>query len=106
MMETLLGDAIEKGVAADAVICENEGQKAMVWKIRENRWPSGAHGKALKHDVGAGVARGGVHGSRRGSGAVDGAMDIIAFGHVGDGNIHFNDAAGRCGSGCVRLERG
>ena len=93
MMETLLGDAIEKGVAADAVICENEAQKAMVWKIRENiAVAEKAHGKALKHDVSVPVSRVAEfmdRGAALARSMVQG-VDIIAFGHVGDGNIHFN----------------
>lgn len=93
MMETLLGDAIEKGVAADAVICENEAQKAMVWKIRENiAVAERAHGKALKHDVSVPVSRVAEFMERGAELArsVAPGVDIIAFGHVGDGNIHFN----------------
>ncbi len=93
MMETLLGDAIERGVATDAVICENEAQKAMVWKIRENiAVAERAHGKALKHDVSVPVSRVAEFMDRGAELARSMApgVDIIAFGHVGDGNIHFN----------------
>src|SRR5262249_22493719 len=49
MIEAMLADAIEKEIVADAVICESEAQKAMVWKIRENiAVAERAHGKALK----------------------------------------------------------
>lgn len=93
MMEQLLGEAIEHGVAADAVICENEAQKAMVWKIRENiAVAERAHGKALKHDVSVPVSRVAEfmeRGAQLASSIAPG-VDIIAFGHVGDGNIHFN----------------
>ena len=93
MMETLLGDAIEKGIAADAVICENEAQKAMVWKIRENiAVAERAHGKALKHDVSVPVSRVAEF-MERGAALAQSmppGADVIAFGHVGDGNIHFN----------------
>ena len=93
MIESLLGDAIEKGVAADAVICENEAQKAMVWKIRENiAVAERAHGKALKHDVSVPVSRVAEFMERGAALAhqMTPGVDVIAFGHVGDGNIHFN----------------
>jgi FAD/FMN-containing dehydrogenase len=93
MMETLLGDAIENGVAADAAICESETQKAMVWKIREGiPVAEKAHGKALKHDVSVPVSRVAEFMERGAELARSLApgVDIIAFGHVGDGNIHFN----------------
>ena len=93
LIETLLSDAIEKGVAADAMICENEGQKAMVWKIRENiAVAERAHGKALKHDVSVPVSRVAEFMERGAALArqMTPGVDVIAFGHVGDGNIHFN----------------
>jgi FAD/FMN-containing dehydrogenase len=93
LIESLLGDAIEKGIAADAVICENEAQKAMVWKIRENiAVAERAHGKALKHDVSVPVSRVAEF-MERGTALAQQmtpGVDVIAFGHVGDGNIHFN----------------
>lgn len=93
LLETLLGDAIEKGVAADAAICDTEAQKAMVWKIRENiAVAERAHGKALKHDVSVPVSRVAEF-MERGialAGQMAPGADVIAFGHVGDGNIHFN----------------
>jgi|APLow6443716910_1056828.scaffolds.fasta_scaffold38260_1 FAD/FMN-containing dehydrogenase len=93
LIETLLSDAIEKGVAADAMICENEGQKAMVWKIRENiAVAERAHGKALKHDVSVPVSRVAEFMERGAALArqMTPGVEVIAFGHVGDGNIHFN----------------
>lgn len=93
LIETLLGNAIEKGVAADAVICESEAQMAMVWKIRESiAVAERAHGKALKHDVSVPVSRVAEFMERGAELARTMApgVDVIAFGHVGDGNIHFN----------------
>ncbi|MBK8838280.1 MAG: FAD-binding oxidoreductase [Hyphomonadaceae bacterium] len=93
LMEALLSDAIEKGVVADATICESEAQKAMVWKIRESiAVAERAHGKALKHDVSVPVSRVAEFMERGAelARAVAPGVDIIAFGHVGDGNIHFN----------------
>lgn len=93
LMEDLLGHALEKGLATDAAICENEGQKAMVWKIRENiAVAERAHGKALKHDVSvpvSSVAEFMEQGPALAQ-AICPGVEIIAFGHVGDGNIHFN----------------
>ncbi len=93
LLETLLADAIEKGIVADAVICETEAQKALVWKIRENiAVAERAHGKALKHDVSVPVSRVAEFMQRGAALAhtMNPGADVIAFGHVGDGNIHFN----------------
>jgi FAD/FMN-containing dehydrogenase len=93
IMEAILADALESGLIEDAAIAESEAQKAMMWKIRENiSVAERAHGKALKHDVAVPVSRVAefmVEGealARR----IHAGVDVIAFGHVGDGNIHFN----------------
>jgi len=93
MMEGLLADALEAGLIEDAAIAESEGQKAAMWKIRESiPIAERAHGKALKHDVSVPVSR--VHEFIEQASAMVKSMnpgvDIIAFGHVGDGNIHYN----------------
>jgi FAD/FMN-containing dehydrogenase len=93
MMEGLLSDALEGGVVEDAAIAESEAQKAMMWKIRENiAVAERAHGKALKHDVSVPVSRVPEFIERAGKRVTSmiPGVDIIAFGHVGDGNIHYN----------------
>lgn len=93
MVETILGEAIESGLVQDAVIAESVGQARALWKIRESvPEAEKQHGKALKHDVSVPVSRvaefirrGGELVAKLAPGA-----DIIAFGHVGDGNIHYN----------------
>ncbi|HEY7800299.1 MAG TPA: FAD-binding oxidoreductase [Hyphomonadaceae bacterium] len=93
MMEGLLADAAEAGLIADAVMADTEAQKATLWKIRENiAVAEKAHGKALKHDVSVPVSRVPEfieRGTKLAQSIVPG-VDVIAFGHVGDGNIHFN----------------
>jgi FAD/FMN-containing dehydrogenase len=93
MMEALLADALEAGLALDATIADTEAQKAMLWKIRENiAVAERAHGKALKHDVSVPVSRVAEFMERAELlvKAMFPGVDIIAFGHVGDGNIHYN----------------
>ncbi len=93
MMESILGEAIESGVVQDAVIAESVAQARAIWKIRESVPEAERHhGKALKHDVSVPVSRVAEF-IARGSelvGRVAPGADIIAFGHVGDGNIHYN----------------
>ena len=93
LMEGLLADAAEAGLIADAVMADTEAQKAMLWKIRENiAVAEKAHGKALKHDVSVPVSRVPEfveRGSKLAQSIIPG-VGVIAFGHVGDGNIHFN----------------
>jgi D-lactate dehydrogenase (cytochrome) len=93
MMEALLAEAAEAGTITDAVIAESEGQRSMIWKIRESiSLAEKTHGKALKHDVSVPVSRV-PELIEQGTALVKKfhpAADVIAFGHVGDGNIHFN----------------
>jgi FAD/FMN-containing dehydrogenase len=93
MIESILGDALESGLIEDAAIAESEAQKSMMWKIRENiSVAEKAHGKALKHDVAVPVSRVAEFMERGDALArkLYPGVDVIAFGHVGDGNIHFN----------------
>jgi len=93
IMEGLLSDAMEAGLVEDAAVASSDAQKAMMWKIRENiSVAERAHGKALKHDVAVPVSRVAEFIERGDALArrVYPGVDVIAFGHVGDGNIHFN----------------
>jgi FAD/FMN-containing dehydrogenase len=93
MMEGLLADAADAGVIADAVVADSEAQRAMLWKVRESiSLAERTHGKALKHDVSVPVSRV-PELIDRGTKLVKQLFpkaDVIAFGHVGDGTIHFN----------------
>ncbi|MEZ5938316.1 MAG: FAD-binding oxidoreductase [Hyphomonadaceae bacterium] len=93
MMEGLLAAAFEEGMVEDAVIAESDAQSALLWKLRESvPVAERVHGKALKHDVSVPVSRiarfldEGAALVRQ----VAPGSELIAFGHVGDGNIHFN----------------
>jgi FAD/FMN-containing dehydrogenase len=93
LTESWLTDAAERGLILDAAVADTLAQAGMMWKIRENiSIAERAHGKALKHDVAVPVSR--VAEFLRAGEAlvrkVAPGADLIAFGHVGDGNIHFN----------------
>ncbi len=92
-VEAILGEALEAGEILDAAIAENEAQAAQFWRMRhamsEAMRPEGAQ---AKYDVSVPVER--VPAFLRDAGAVvdkfcPGAR-IIAFGHMGDGNIHYD----------------
>ncbi|GGE14605.1 D-2-hydroxyacid dehydrogenase [Aureimonas endophytica] len=92
-METLLGEAFEEGIVEDAAIAQSLGDAADFWRMREEMsWAQKPEGGSIKHDVGVPVAR--VPDFLREAdaavlNAVPGAR-IVAFGHLGDGNIHYN----------------
>lgn len=98
--EAALGDAlalaIDEGLVQDAVIAANETQAEAMWRIRESIAEAERFaGPGPRHDISVSVdmmpdfvisAADAVH--RRFPGT-----RIIAFGHLGDGNIHFNVGA-------------
>ncbi len=91
--ETALASAIEDGLVPDAVVAESETQRASLWALRENMSEAQKlEGASIKHDVSVPVSR--VPDLlAKGTAAVTGAMPGIRpvpFGHIGDGNIHFN----------------
>jgi len=92
-LEGLLGAAFEAGEAADAVIANSLDQRKALWKIREGIPEAQKKaGGSIKHDVSVPVAQVPAF-IERASKAVLAAMPdvrVVPFGHLGDGNIHFN----------------
>jgi D-lactate dehydrogenase (cytochrome) len=93
MLEHLLGEAIEAGEVVDAVVASSLEQRKALWKIREGIPEAQKKaGGSIKHDVSVPVARVPAF-IERASQAVEAALDgvrVVPFGHLGDGNIHFN----------------
>lgn len=89
----LIGAAIETSEVADATIAASEAQAEALWALRENISEAERRdGISVKHDVSVAVAemprfmRGATHAVTE---AFPGAR-VLAFGHLGDGNVHFN----------------
>ncbi|QJQ00051.1 FAD-binding oxidoreductase [Herbaspirillum rubrisubalbicans] len=93
MLEELLGQAMEDGLVGDAMLCTSGTQAAALWKIREGISQAQVRaGKVIKHDIALPISAI--------AGFVDEAealisgcglqAEIINFGHLGDGNLHFN----------------
>jgi FAD/FMN-containing dehydrogenase len=93
LLETLLGGAIEDGLAADATIGASEAQNRALWHLRESLSEvQGREGGSIKHDVAVPVSRVAEF-ITVAAAACEVAMPgvrVCAFGHFGDGNIHFN----------------
>jgi FAD/FMN-containing dehydrogenase len=93
LFEDALGAAAEAGLVRDAAIAASESQRADFWKLRENvSEAQKIDGVSIKHDVSVPVSRvpelierATVELERRFP-----EIRIVAFGHVGDGNIHYN----------------
>jgi FAD/FMN-containing dehydrogenase len=93
LIERLLAPALERGLAADATLAASEGQAEAFWKLRESiSEAERASGPALQHDISVPVAA-------MPDFMIDGAKAVEArfpgvsagaFGHLGDGNVHFH----------------
>lgn len=88
-----LGDAIGDGLVVDAAVAESEAQADALWKLRESLSEAEAKdGLAAKHDVAVPVSampRFIAEATAAVTARFAGARPI-AFGHLGDGNVHFN----------------
>lgn len=93
LLETVLAEALEDGEAMDAVVAQSATQAAALWKLRE-AIPEAQkfEGGSIKHDISVPVSRIADF-IREANAAVTAAMPGIRpvpFGHVGDGNVHYN----------------
>ena len=92
-MERLLAQGLEDGLIRDAVVAQTESQAKALWSIRENQSPGQKpEGATWKHDISvpvSQVARFIAQATAAMEAFVPGAR-ITAFGHVGDGNIHYD----------------
>ena len=92
-MELALQAAFEGGLAADAVIAENLTQAKSFWTIRESiPLSKRAYGTAINHDVAVPVSQipAFLDAAQNAILDISPSAEIIAFGHVGDGNLHYS----------------
>ena len=93
LLEALLEDALEAGLITDAAVAQDETQAHAFWALRENQSAAQkGEGAAWKHDVAVPVAQVPVF-LREATAAVEHfspGVRVVAFGHVGDGNIHYD----------------
>ncbi|GAB4348580.1 MAG: FAD-binding oxidoreductase [Gammaproteobacteria bacterium] len=93
VFERLLEESFEAGIIADAAVAENLEQASRFWRLRESiPEAQKREGGSIKHDVSVPVSRVAEF-IERGIEAVREAFPGVRpcpFGHLGDGNIHFN----------------
>ena len=92
-LEALLADAHAGGLIADATIAQSETQRRELWFIREAIVEGQrAAGASIKNDVAVPVSAVPefIHAATAAVVAVVPGARPVPFGHVGDGNIHFN----------------
>ncbi|MFT6104588.1 MAG: FAD/FMN-containing dehydrogenase [Paracoccaceae bacterium] len=91
-LETLFEQAANEGLALDGVIAQSQAQRAEFWAIRENIPEANRRiGSVSSHDIS--MPLGAIPDFIRKGGEVIaeiGDFRINCFGHVGDGNLHYN----------------
>jgi FAD/FMN-containing dehydrogenase len=94
--EKLLSNQLSAGTVSNGLIAKSESQRSEIWRLRESLTEAEAKaGKSIKHDISVPVSALAEF--------LTGAHDMIErrfpdirlniFGHMGDGNIHFNALA-------------
>ena len=95
LLESGIGAALDGGIIADAVVATSVAQSAGLWQLREHiPLAQAAAGKNIKHDISLPVS--GIADFIEATGplleqAFPGCQ-LVCFGHLGDGNLHYNVA--------------
>jgi FAD/FMN-containing dehydrogenase len=103
-----LSDAMAAGEVTDAALAASETQREHLWKLRETMSEAQKReGASIKHDISLPLARIPEFldvATAAVAKAVPGVRPV-SFGHLGDGNIHFNFSAPKGGGGEAFLAR-
>jgi FAD/FMN-containing dehydrogenase len=94
-VEAILTSGLEGGEVLDAVLAANQAQGQALWKLRESIPEAQNHeGQSVKHDVSVPLSRIAEFLDRadQAMAAAYPGVRCVAFGHIGDGNIHYNPA--------------
>ena len=95
VLEQVLQRAAEDGLVADAALAASEAQAKALWALRENvSEAQKIEGVSIKHDVALPVSRIAEFIARADAAllAAFPEVRIICFGHIGDGNLHYNQS--------------
>ena len=95
LLEGAIAAALDLDIADDAVVATSLAQSRALWQVREHiALAQAAAGKNIKHDVSLPISR-----IADFIEATDGALErafpscrLVCFGHLGDGNLHYNVA--------------
>jgi FAD/FMN-containing dehydrogenase len=93
VLEEALAAALARGIVLDAALVRSEREHAALWKLRESIPEAQRHeGASLKHDISLPVAVLPDFVARAAPWVSEHVPDgrLVVYGHVGDGNLHFN----------------
>ena len=107
-LERLLETALEQGCVMDAVVAENLSQANQLWRVRESiPLAQAEEGLNIKHDISVPVSR--IPEFCRETDAllqrIIPGVRLVNFGHLGDGNLHYNVQAPEHGDPAGFLEQ-
>jgi FAD/FMN-containing dehydrogenase len=93
LLEEALGAALAHGTVLDAAMVNSERERLALWKMRESIPEAQRHeGASLKHDISLPVGALPDFVARAAPWISANVPDgrLVCYGHVGDGNLHFN----------------
>ncbi|WP_334187555.1 FAD-binding oxidoreductase [Noviherbaspirillum sp.] len=92
-LEAVIADALEQDVIQDAVVASSIAQSKSLWNLREHiPLAQAEEGKNIKHDISVPISRIGDF-IRKTDIALQQTFPgcrLVTFGHLGDGNLHYN----------------
>ncbi|TDQ83339.1 D-lactate dehydrogenase (cytochrome) [Dongia mobilis] len=92
-LERALGEGMAAAEIADGLLAESEAQRRELWRLREAMVEAQPReGAGIKHDISVPVAAipAFIRAATEALAAHDSSLRPLIFGHVGDGNLHFN----------------
>jgi len=92
-LESILSKGMEEGIVDDAVIAANLSQRQSFWKLRDEMSAAQKpEGGSIKHDISVPVAAVPAFIAEANAAVVKliPGSRPVPFGHLGDGNIHYN----------------
>ena len=93
IFETVLGEALADGLVLDGQIAQSEAQRHDIWRLRESIPEANRLvGAIASHDISVPITSlpDFIKDGMAAIAAIDPALRVNSFGHVGDGNLHYN----------------
>ena len=109
VLESVLAQGLEDGLINDAVLASTVAQQAALWKLREEQSEAqNRAGASIKNDISVPISRTPefMHRATNACLQILPGVRVLPFGHLGDGNIHFNLVAAANAVGNTILEHG
>ena len=108
MLEKLIEAALEQEIIFDAVLASSIAQSKALWNLREHiPLAQAEEGKNIKHDISIPIARIGefIHATDKLLQEAFPGCRMVTFGHLGDGNLHYNVSPPEGGSDAEFIAR-